>query len=151
MCFIQAILVTTAAVTHTNRLYKGVGTTRLPTSQRLGSEAAAPAGAAVADLWVVQEGLLVVDTAPSRAALPFAVVETLVPRLLQRQQPGVDLPADAGVCEPPRPVPKLHPERQREGGRGGGGGGRDMVNFPQHEGIVSSYCSSVRVYTGVHT
>ena len=66
-----------------------------------------------ADLWVVEEGVLVVDASTSGPPLPLTMKQTLMPCLLQTQQLCVDLATDAHVCEPLSPVVELHPTPNR--------------------------------------
>ena len=68
-----------------------------------------------ADLWVVEEGVRVVDAPTSCPPLPLTMKQTLMPRLLQTQQFCVDLATDADISEPLSPVMKLHPTRQAQG------------------------------------
>ena len=63
-----------------------------------------------ADLWVVQEGITMIDAPASTPSLPLAMVHFLVPGLAEADDTGIDDPTDAHLTEPTTPIRELHPK-----------------------------------------
>ena len=89
----------------------------------------------IANLWVVEECVVVVDRASGSSSLPLSLESSLVPRLLQAEQTSVDLYREGGreregegERDRARGEGEREREREREGGRERGerseGGGR---------------------------
>ena len=55
-----------------------------------------------------------IDTTASTPSLPLAMVDLLVPGLVEADRTGVDDLTDAHLTEPTTPIRELHPKRRAE-------------------------------------